>query len=591
MLVAAAGDSRRTVLIVSASMGGGHDGAARELARRVDAEGHQAVVVDFLDSFPLHIGHLLRRFYRMQLGSASWSYNFAYWLTERVRAVYQPFVLLIWIFTARSLRRRINEVSPSVIVSTYPFSALLLGRWRAKGRLKVPVVTFVTDFAVHALWVHSGVDLHLCVHDSSTTRAGRLSEGPAITTGPLVAPRFPAQNVTKEEAREALGLPQDRLLALVVAGAWGLGDVRTTFQLIARTGSYDPVAVCGTNSKLKEALRATGLGHVLGWTDQMPLLMAACDVLVQNAGGLSCMEAFASGLPVVTFHPVAGHGRHNARQMAIAGVAQLAQTAEQLLPTLERATSLSGRSYVAAGKALFVRDAAREVLSIAQVPVPVSEAVLKRVRRPVRLAAASAVSIASAYFGLNLVAGLAVAHGLDAVQTSTTGRDAYVAVRIGPSALASPRLARLLRADRVTPVVDGLTVEQHPSDLRRLTSQGIQVDDGGWGPVGKLHVVQPSSGIIESVHEFREVLGNVPLQIVSYWRVNGADVVSAMVEKVRIARPAKEASAAVSLGADLSPGKVYVLDATHDDISQLARSLSKLDNEAAARHIAIRALS
>jgi len=41
-------------------MGAGHDGAARELARRLERRGHEAVVVDFLDAMPLRIGPVLR---------------------------------------------------------------------------------------------------------------------------------------------------------------------------------------------------------------------------------------------------------------------------------------------------------------------------------------------------------------------------------------------------------------------------------------------------------------------------------------------------------------------------------------------------
>ncbi|MEE3921714.1 hypothetical protein V2I01_36055 [Micromonospora sp. BRA006-A] len=40
----------------------------------------------------------------------------------------------------------------------------------------------------------------------------------------------------------------------------------------------------------------------------MPALMRAVDVMVENAGGLTCQEALAAGLPVVTYRPIAGHG-------------------------------------------------------------------------------------------------------------------------------------------------------------------------------------------------------------------------------------------------------------------------------------------
>ena len=57
----------------------------------------------------------------------------------------------------------------------------------------------------------------------------------------------------------------------------------------------------------------------LGWRDDVPDLMAAADVLVHNAGGLSCTEALVAGLPVVTYRPIPGHGRANAAVLARPG--------------------------------------------------------------------------------------------------------------------------------------------------------------------------------------------------------------------------------------------------------------------------------
>ena len=65
--------TRRTVLVVSASMGGGHDGAARELRRRLTDVGHQVHIVDFLTLAELRIGWLLMAIYRFQLRVAPWS--------------------------------------------------------------------------------------------------------------------------------------------------------------------------------------------------------------------------------------------------------------------------------------------------------------------------------------------------------------------------------------------------------------------------------------------------------------------------------------------------------------------------------------
>src|SRR5205807_5116202 len=131
---------------------------------------------------------------------------------------------------------------------------------------------------------------------------------------------------------------------LVVSGSWGVGAIEATFDAIADSGRFTPVVVCGNNPKLRRRLAAKGRGIVLGWTDDMPGLMAAADALVQNAGGLTCMEAFAAGLPVVSFRPIAGHGRQNALEMDRAGVAALTPSVAELAPTLDRATGPFGRA-------------------------------------------------------------------------------------------------------------------------------------------------------------------------------------------------------------------------------------------------------
>ena len=69
---------------------------------------------------------------------------------------------------------------------------------------------------------------------------------------------------------------------------------------------------------------------ILGFTHRMSELMAASDVLIQNAGGLTWLEAFGAGLPVVMFEPLPGHGEDNSRRMCRAGLVTVAADAADL---------------------------------------------------------------------------------------------------------------------------------------------------------------------------------------------------------------------------------------------------------------------
>ena len=110
----------RRILIVSASMGAGHDGAANELAERLDAQGHAVRVVDFLDCCPFGIGWFIRWTYRFQLRVAPWSYELTYRLWYKLPSTWGFIVRLDTFVAGKRLRRAIADADADVVVSTYP---------------------------------------------------------------------------------------------------------------------------------------------------------------------------------------------------------------------------------------------------------------------------------------------------------------------------------------------------------------------------------------------------------------------------------------------------------------------------------------
>jgi UDP-N-acetylglucosamine:LPS N-acetylglucosamine transferase len=225
-----------------------------------------------------------------------------------------------------------------VVVSTYPGASQVLGYLRRTGRLTVPVVTYLTDMSVHRLWVADGIDMHLALHPIPAGEAMRLGARVRVVR-PAVRPEF---EVTQSESarhavRQNLGLPDEERLALVVAGSWGVGQVAATMRDIARSEVAVPVAVCGTNERLMRRLAHRGDGVALGWVDDMAGLMGASDMVIQNAGGLSSLEALAAGRPVVSYRCIPGHGIINARNLEAAGLAGWARSRLDLADTMSKA--------------------------------------------------------------------------------------------------------------------------------------------------------------------------------------------------------------------------------------------------------------
>ncbi|MEV0808819.1 glycosyltransferase [Micromonospora sp. NPDC050200] len=337
-------------MVVSANVGAGHDTAAAELAYRLRERGFRVDRMNLLDVLPRPARWAFREAYRGILRWLPWGYDVLFTLTSRSR-------WSVWVIRAllRPLRNRMGRVIPPdtrAVVTTYPFANQLLGPLRRQGRLVVPVITYVTDFVVHPTWLSPGVDVYCAVRHAEVQPAGTANGVDITVVQPLVSAAFAGPvGVDRGQVRRRFGLPERGRLALIVAGAWGAGEVETTVAEVGATGWVRPVVVCGRNEALYQRLRRRG-EHVLGWVDDMPALMRAVDVVVENAGGLTCQEALASGVPVLTYRPIPGHGRANASILHRAGLTRWVDSAEYLRPALVEVT---------AGRSRFVADSRSQV--------------------------------------------------------------------------------------------------------------------------------------------------------------------------------------------------------------------------------------
>jgi processive 1,2-diacylglycerol beta-glucosyltransferase len=313
----------RTVLvdIVSGSFGAGHDAAAREIALCLESRGHTTRTWDIVDLMPGHLGRILRAGYLRQIQSfpATWS-----WTLDRLER--HPAL-------ARAASRALGSADAALlelaadgadtIVSTHPFASQALGNLRAQGLLTSPVVTYLTDMSVHPFWVHPSVDLHLALNELPAREARDRGARDVRVVRPVVPADFAkpgGASTSASESRHALALPLDQRLVLITGGSCGIGELESTAADIAATGLAVPVVLCGRNHRLLHRIRASGKAIGLGWTDDMPSLLNAVDVVVQNSGGFTSLETLAAGVPILTYRCIAGHGETNARALDQAGL-------------------------------------------------------------------------------------------------------------------------------------------------------------------------------------------------------------------------------------------------------------------------------
>ena len=336
------------VLIVTATIGEGHDLPARELAEGIREERPDATV-EIVDGVAA-MGRILkvvlednsRWVFRPWM---NWAFDLQYRLLQW-RATRWLASTLIYLLGARGLLRMIRAHDPDIVVSTYPGTTEVLGELRRRGRLEVPTASAITDLAGLRYWSHPGIDLHLITHPESVEEvravAGngtRVEAARGLTVAGILDPR------DRAEARRALDLPADRRIVMVSGGGWGVGDLEGATEVALGLGDgladVYVVALCGHNDLTRRNVERR-YGHdprvrVLGFTDRMSDLLAASDALVHSTAGLTVLEAIIRGCPVISYGWGVAHIRANNEAYRRYGLADVALTRAELAEALRRA--------------------------------------------------------------------------------------------------------------------------------------------------------------------------------------------------------------------------------------------------------------
>jgi UDP-N-acetylglucosamine:LPS N-acetylglucosamine transferase len=355
------------VLILTASVGEGHDRPARWLAEQLHEESPDSTVVveDSLAAMGRVVSMLSESAPRVIFYRLRWLWDLGFWAftgTAPARAVSQRMLVRLG---APGLLRLVDRVRPDVIVSVYPQATEVLARLRRAGRIGVPVMAGITDVAALDYWASPGADMHLVTQPEAIDEVRRIAgtDAEVHTVTGFTDPAFYAPR-PRDGARAALGVTRDATLVVVSGGGWGVGDVRGAIEEALAIPGTTVVCLTGRNEALRTALAAQfaseGRVRVEGFTEVMSDWLAAADVLVHSTGGLTVLEALLRGCPVVSYGWGRGHIRKHNEAFRRFGLADVAETRAELRAAIEGALA---RGRVATDGYEELRSAASFVLA------------------------------------------------------------------------------------------------------------------------------------------------------------------------------------------------------------------------------------
>lgn len=570
-------------------MGAGHDGAANEICERLNGLGFSTKVVDFLDACK-PVGWILYSTYHFQMEHSPGSYELMYGAWKRFKILSKLTTAALGFFFERGLRKWAKEFHSDAIVSTYPFASVVLGRARAKKSrpLTIPTFTFLTDFAVHPLWVHSGVDTHICV--SPSAEEGVLAIDPRAATavsGPFVSKKFFTHR-SRASLRAEFGIPSDSKAVLISAGSWGVGEIERTFTLLADEPGVFPVIVCGKNEPLRQSLSSVGRGLVIGWSNRMPDLMSCCDIVIQNAGGLTALEAFASGVPVISYMPIAGHGKDNTDRMEASGVTLYAKSEEELT-TAVRETSWDAEATFNA-LSLFQPNPEIHIVEALEDAENDPRGLPSMGTRTFLTAARVAVVAFILLVGANLTANVVGNGGINVDRVAARLPYVYVAIRPGANNIDSTRLLNEVRSNSVGAVMDLAMVTLYPSAVTAWANSGATIVNGGNSTDSDLHLFLPQNNAGTTYEALSGLVGPTAPVYLPSAQINSVDIAWADLHHIVIPRKLLY-TANMVLPKKLNKATVIEIDATNLTSAQALGELHTLIGDLRHRGLTIATVS
>lgn len=313
-------------LIFSASVGAGHDQVARALQEEILLR-HPTARVAIVDTISYISPILNKLMLEGYLGLLKLSPRFYGKLYEKTEAgeTAVDFANLPYRLLSRSLGKVIRDYAPASIICTHAFAAGLLGTLKRRQGIDPFITTVITDFTVHAYWLHEGIDLYCIAHEQLAYLLSGLGipRSQVVATGIPIAAKF-AIPVEPADVRERYQLA-DLPTVLVMGGSLGLGGIKEMVERFdVNATASQLLVVTGRNEMLYNELKHRRWHNrlaVYGFIDFVHELMAAADLVLTKPGGVTSAEALSQGKPIVITSPIPGQEDRNSDWLTEQGCA------------------------------------------------------------------------------------------------------------------------------------------------------------------------------------------------------------------------------------------------------------------------------
>jgi processive 1,2-diacylglycerol beta-glucosyltransferase len=212
-----------------------------------------------------------------------------------------------------ALQAELDREPADLVISVFATGATAAARLKAENP-KLRTAVLCTDVAVHRMWVAEGTDLFLVTSPAAVASVRRYLPRAAVAIVPPPVRSAFYSAPTKEQARAALAIPATDFCVLAIDSGWGFGPLTESVRALAGAG-VRVLAVAGRDRRIERRFRELAADNPLikpfGYTERVPELMAAADLVIALPGATTCSEARVVGRELLLLDVMPGHGRDN----------------------------------------------------------------------------------------------------------------------------------------------------------------------------------------------------------------------------------------------------------------------------------------
>lgn len=347
------------VMILSASTGGGHMSASKNIKEYLKSKNINSIIVDAIEYISPFLNKTINEIYSYVALKKPKIWKIMY-NTSNKKTI-NKILLGINNIISKKLLPLLEDYNPDVIITTHPFTTEMISNLKIHRIINIPLVCVMTDYAPHRTWINPGVDAYIVANSDMIETMEKIGVEKSIIYpfGIPIDYAFYAKHTknTRDKIFEEINLDPEVPTILIMAGKGGyanidkiyaeLQNINLNFQIIVITGKnqqlYDkikylsqgkiykkhkiklPSKILKLNSKLrlklkikrkrlKNSINKSKLKKtkVIYYTNEVEKYMGISDLIITKPGGLTVSEALACGLPMALFNAIPGQEEENA---------------------------------------------------------------------------------------------------------------------------------------------------------------------------------------------------------------------------------------------------------------------------------------